>query len=47
MAHLGLEPGPLVGDAWRYLKDARLEEGPMTKRRAYELLDAWAQDRVC
>jgi poly(A) polymerase len=42
MAHLGIEPGPLVGEAWDMLKEARLEEGPMSPQRATELLDAWA-----
>lgn len=45
MAHLGLEPGPLVGEAWDMLKEARLEEGPMSEERAYELLDAWAEEQ--
>ncbi len=43
MAHLGIAPGPLVGEAWNMLKEARLEEGPMSDERAYELLDAWAE----
>jgi poly(A) polymerase len=42
MAHLGLEPGPLVGQARRMLYDARLERGPMTEDEAYALLDEWA-----
>jgi poly(A) polymerase len=45
MGHLGLAPGPLVGEAWNHLKEARLEEGPMSKERAYALLDEWAVDR--
>jgi poly(A) polymerase len=42
MAHLGLDPGPLVGRAWHMLKEARLDRGPMTEEEAYQLLDAWA-----
>jgi poly(A) polymerase len=45
MAHLDLAPGPLVGEAYRMLLEARIEEGPMSRERAYELLDAWAQER--
>jgi poly(A) polymerase len=45
MAHLGLEPGPLVGEAWNMLKEARLEEGPMPRGRAFALLDAWAREK--
>jgi poly(A) polymerase len=44
MAHLGLEPGPLVGRAWKMLLDARMEQGPMTAEAAYALLDAWADE---
>lgn len=45
MQHLGLEPGPLVGEAWAMLKEARLDEGPMDAERAYELLEAWAEEK--
>ncbi len=45
MQHLGIAPGPLVGEAWHLLREARLEEGPMSVERAYELLDAWAQEK--
>lgn len=41
MAHLGIEPGPQVGRAWRMLKEARLERGPMTADEARALLDTW------
>jgi poly(A) polymerase len=39
--HLGLEPGPLVGDAMRVLYDHRIEHGPYSEDEAYGLLDAW------
>jgi len=42
MAHLGLKPGPLVGKAWHMLLEARLDDGPMDRERALELLDEWA-----
>jgi poly(A) polymerase len=45
MAHLGLKPGPLVGDAREFLMEQRLERGPMPDDEAYALLDAWATDR--
>ena len=33
MALLGLPPGPQVGQAWRYLKELRLDRGPLPARR--------------
>jgi poly(A) polymerase len=41
MAHLGIRPGPVVGEAWNHLLDLRLEHGPMTEQEAYAALDAW------
>src|SRR5205814_10013963 len=29
MELLGVPPGPVVGEAWRYLKELRLERGPL------------------
>ncbi|HEU4488674.1 MAG TPA: HD domain-containing protein, partial [Actinomycetota bacterium] len=45
MEHLGLEPGPLVGEALAHLLELRIEHGPLGKERAHEELDAWAQGR--
>jgi poly(A) polymerase len=45
MAHLGLQPGPLVGEALSYLMELRIEQGPIEKDEAYRLLEAWAKDR--
>jgi len=45
MQHLGIEPGPLVGEALRHLLDIRLDEGPIDKDDAYARLDAWAAQR--
>ncbi len=42
MALLGLRPGPVVGRAWRYLKDLRLEHGPMDRDAAEIAVLAWA-----
>jgi poly(A) polymerase len=44
MELLGLPPGPLVGEAWRYLKELRLERGPLDHEEAVAELLAWARD---
>ena len=41
MAILGVPPGPLVGRAYRYLLDVRLESGPLGPEKAREVLLAW------
>ena len=41
MAHLGLDPGPVVGEAWQHLLDLRLERGPMPEEEALTALDEW------
>jgi poly(A) polymerase len=43
MEHLGLEPGPFVGEAREYLLEQRLEHGPVEEEEAYRLLDQWAK----
>jgi poly(A) polymerase len=45
MDHLGIEPGPLVGQALAYLLELRIERGPIEKDEAYRLLDEWAKAR--
>ncbi len=45
MELLGLEPGPLVGQAWRHLKEVRLERGPLSREEAEAELRRWAQDK--
>lgn len=45
MAYLGVEPGPLVGEAQRFLLDVRLDEGPIGEEAIYERLDDWARER--
>jgi poly(A) polymerase len=42
MEHLGLKPGPLVGEAMDMLLEHRLDEGPYDEEEALRLLDAWA-----
>ncbi len=41
MELLGLPPGPQVGKAWRYLKELRLDRGPMSHDEAEEALRQW------
>jgi poly(A) polymerase len=45
MERLGLEPGPVVGEALAYLMDVRMERGEIPEDEGYELLDAWAKER--
>jgi poly(A) polymerase len=42
MRLLGLPPGPLVGKAWRYLKELRLDRGPLEHDEAIAELRKWA-----
>jgi poly(A) polymerase len=41
MEILGVGPGPEVGRAWRFLKDLRLERGPLEPDEAERELRAW------
>jgi poly(A) polymerase len=45
MEHLGIEPGPIVGDALEYLMEVRMERGPIEEAEAFELLDRWWSER--
>jgi poly(A) polymerase len=45
MALLDLSPGPEVGQALRFLLDARMEEGPLGEEEATRRLLAWWEDR--
>jgi poly(A) polymerase len=42
MELLGLPPGPLVGRAWKHLKELRLDRGPMSRDEAEAELRRWA-----
>jgi poly(A) polymerase len=42
MAILGIPPGPLVGRAWAYLKELRMDRGPLDHGTAVAELLAWA-----
>lgn len=41
MALLGVAPGPVVGKAYKFLLEKRLDEGPLGEERAREALLAW------
>lgn len=41
MEILGLKPGPEVGQAWSYLKELRLEHGPLEREEAIAKLREW------
>jgi poly(A) polymerase len=45
MEHLGLNPGPQVGDAIDYLMEIRLDEGEITKQQAVARLEKWWASR--
>ncbi len=41
MTVLGIGPGPAVGQAWQFLKQLRMEHGPLDRERAIEELRRW------
>ncbi|SDO72602.1 poly(A) polymerase [Nakamurella panacisegetis] len=43
MELLGVGPGPVVGRAWAFLKELRLENGPMGREAAEAALLTWAR----
>ena len=45
MERLGLEPGPVVGEALAYLMEIRMERGEIPEDEAYGLLEQWAKER--
>lgn len=44
MELLGVPPGPVVGQAWKHLKELRLERGPLDRDEAEAELLRWARD---
>jgi len=46
MELLGLPPSPLVGEAWRHLKELRLERGPLPHDDAVAELMKWAAEHL-
>jgi poly(A) polymerase len=45
MEILGIAPGPEVGKAWAFLKELRLDRGPMEHDEAVAELKAWWKNR--
>ncbi|WP_034267786.1 CCA tRNA nucleotidyltransferase [Haloechinothrix halophila] len=45
MRLLDLPPGPLVGKAWRFLKELRLDKGPLEHEEAVAALREWAKEQ--
>jgi poly(A) polymerase len=45
MELLGIPAGPQVGEAWRHLKELRLDRGPLTREEATTELKKWWQTR--
>jgi len=45
MELLGIPAGPVVGRAWQYLKELRLDRGPLSRDDAAAALLAWARDQ--
>ena len=41
MDELGIEPGPVVGEAYRFLLDLRMEKGPLGEEAARQALRSW------
>ena len=41
MEILGIPPGPVVGSAWRHLKEVRMEQGPLSHDDAVSELRRW------
>ena len=46
MEHLGVTPGPVIGEALAYLLEIRLEEGLIGSDEALARLDAWYAERT-
>jgi len=46
MEHLGVMPGPVIGEALAYLLEIRLEEGLIGTDEAFARLDAWYAERT-
>lgn len=46
MEHLGVTPGPVIGEALAFLLEIRLEEGLIGSDEAFARLDAWYAERT-
>lgn len=45
MSILGIAPGPIVGEAYRYLMELRLDRGPLNEQQATDELITWWANR--
>ena len=45
MEHLGIPPGPLVGEALSHLLELRMDRGPILEEEALRLLDEWREQK--
>jgi poly(A) polymerase len=45
MEHLGIPPGPLVGEALSHLLELRMDRGPIAEEEALRLLDEWREQK--
>jgi poly(A) polymerase len=45
MSILGVPPGPIVGQAYKFLLEKRIDEGPLGEERATESLRSWWAER--
>ena len=45
MELLGVPPGPIVGKAWKHLKELRLDRGPLSREEAEAELLRWAAEQ--
>jgi poly(A) polymerase len=45
MEHLGIGPGPVVGEALSFLMELRMDRGPIEREEALRLLDEWWEAR--
>jgi poly(A) polymerase len=45
MAYTGMKPGPMVGEIMDILLEKRIEEGPYSRREAFEIVREWAVSR--
>jgi poly(A) polymerase len=45
MEHLGIPPGPIVGEALDHLMELRMERGPIPEDEALAMLEDWARER--
>jgi poly(A) polymerase len=45
MTALGVPAGPIVGKAWKYLLELRIERGPMSREEALTALREWAAEQ--